>query len=212
METRRSRQFSFQKAENPQALGPRPEKHRSIESTRDIKSVPPELDVCLYPSPLRHPPACNPATMSDVVKNDNVFKNDVELQKYLDTLRLASAVLELNPEEEAFFKSETGIQDTEELRKHIFEVREDAYKVSCCSRPDPHKAVTLCFVFRPTRLLPFTISSSRSSGLLRYLHIHASSNWGRTGQMRYFWTMNAAVRISSFSEFVLITSLLDSGY
>ena len=54
----------------------------------------------------------------------------------LRTLRLDSTLLELNPEEEAFFKSETGIQDTEELKKHIIQVQEDAYKVSRCSRAD----------------------------------------------------------------------------
>ena len=46
------------------------------------------------------------------------------------TLYLDGTWLELNPQEEAFFKSETGIQDTEELRKHIIEVQEDAYKAS----------------------------------------------------------------------------------
>ena len=36
----------------------------------------------------------------------------------------------LEPEEEAFFKAETGIQDPEELKKHAIEVHEEAYKVS----------------------------------------------------------------------------------
>ena len=44
--------------------------------------------------------------------------------------------LELNLEEETFLKAETGIQDTEELRKHIIEVKEEAYKVTGCSRAD----------------------------------------------------------------------------
>jgi hypothetical protein len=44
--------------------------------------------------------------------------------------------LELNPEEESFLKAETGIQDTEELRKHIIEVKEEAYKVTGYSRAD----------------------------------------------------------------------------
>jgi len=54
---------------------------------------------------------------------------DGETESRLRTLHLDGTLLELNPEEEAFFKSETGIQDTEELRKHIIEVQEDAYKV-----------------------------------------------------------------------------------
>ena len=43
---------------------------------------------------------------------------------------LDSTFLEFRPEDEAFFKSETGIQDTEELREHILKVQEDAYKVN----------------------------------------------------------------------------------
>jgi len=54
---------------------------------------------------------------------------DAETIPRLRDLDLDITLLELNPEEEAFFKAETGIQDTEELRKHIIEVHEDAYKV-----------------------------------------------------------------------------------
>ena len=59
------------------------------------------------------------------------MSDQVETETLLRNLHLDSSLLELNPEEEAFFKSETGIHDTEELRKHIIEVQEDAYKVSC---------------------------------------------------------------------------------
>lgn len=38
-------------------------------------------------------------------------------------------LLRLSPEEEAFFKTETGIKDTDELRRHIITVHEEAYKV-----------------------------------------------------------------------------------
>jgi len=55
---------------------------------------------------------------------------DIQTETRLRALPLDSTLLELNPEEEAFFKSETGIQDTEELREHIIEVQEGAYKVS----------------------------------------------------------------------------------
>ena len=55
---------------------------------------------------------------------------DVQTETRLRALPLDSTLLELNPGEEAFFKSETGIQDTEQLRKHIIEVQEGAYKVS----------------------------------------------------------------------------------
>lgn len=59
---------------------------------------------------------------------------DVETETRLRTLHLDDTLLGLDPEEEAFFKSETGIQDTEELKKHIIKVQEDAYKVTRCSR------------------------------------------------------------------------------
>jgi len=59
---------------------------------------------------------------------------DGEIEKRLRTLYLDGTLLELDPEEEAFFKAETGIRDTEELRKHIIEVQEEAYKVGRCSR------------------------------------------------------------------------------
>ena len=64
------------------------------------------------------------------------MNTEVDAEKLLRTLHLDSTLLGLNPEEEAFFKSETGIQDTEELKKHIIQVHEDAYKVSHCSHAD----------------------------------------------------------------------------
>jgi len=57
--------------------------------------------------------------------------HELEAETRLRILPLDDTLLELSPEEEAFFKFETGIQDTEELRKHIIEVQADAYKVSC---------------------------------------------------------------------------------
>ncbi|KAF9649469.1 hypothetical protein BDM02DRAFT_1817741 [Thelephora ganbajun] len=54
---------------------------------------------------------------------------DGEIEAHLRTLHPDGTLLELDPEEETFFKAETGIQDTEELRKHIIEVQEEAYKV-----------------------------------------------------------------------------------
>jgi len=61
---------------------------------------------------------------------------NTDTETLLRTLHLDSTLLGLNPEEEAFFKSETGIQDTEELKKHIIQVQDDAYKVSRCPRVD----------------------------------------------------------------------------
>ena len=42
----------------------------------------------------------------------------------------ADALLVLDPDTVRFFKAETGIQDTEELRKHIIQVQQEAYKAS----------------------------------------------------------------------------------
>ena len=70
---------------------------------------------------------------------------DLETETRLRTTHFDNTLLPLNSEEEAFLKSETGIQDTEELKKHIIEVQEDAYKVSRCShayRINLHGAVT----------------------------------------------------------------------
>ena len=57
---------------------------------------------------------------------------NTETATRLRALRLDDSFLKLNPEEEAFLKSETGIQDTGELKKHVIKVQEDAYKVRCC--------------------------------------------------------------------------------
>ena len=53
-----------------------------------------------------------------------------DIESYLRTLHIDGALLELGPEEEAFFKAETGIQDPKELRRHIIQVHEEAHKVS----------------------------------------------------------------------------------
>jgi len=57
---------------------------------------------------------------------------NTETETRLRALHLDDSLLKLNPEEEAFLKSETGIQDTDELKMHIAKVQEDAYKVRCC--------------------------------------------------------------------------------
>ena len=64
------------------------------------------------------------------------MSTEAEAESDFRTLHLDSTWLELNPGEEAFFKLETGIQDTEELRKHIIDIQRDAYKVSFCTRDD----------------------------------------------------------------------------
>ena len=86
-----------------------------------------------------------------------------ETKTHIHTIYLDGTFLELRPEEEAFFKAETGIQDTEELKKHIAEVQDGAYKVSSWSRADlAHLlgAVMSRFLFRSTRILAFVGSDS----------------------------------------------------
>ena len=53
-----------------------------------------------------------------------------EVEAYLRALPSDASFLVLDPEIEEFFKAQTGIQDSDELRKHIVEVQEEAYKVS----------------------------------------------------------------------------------
>ena len=59
--------------------------------------------------------------------------SDNETETPSRTLYLDGTLLELDPKEESFFKAETGIQDTDELKKYITEVQEEAYKVSVYS-------------------------------------------------------------------------------
>jgi len=53
-----------------------------------------------------------------------------ETETHLRTLHTDGTSTELGPEEVAFFKVETGIQDLEESRKHIIKVHRKAYKAS----------------------------------------------------------------------------------
>jgi len=55
---------------------------------------------------------------------------DSETVEHFRSFHFDGTLLELGPEQETFFKVETGIQDPEELRKHIADVHEEAYKVS----------------------------------------------------------------------------------
>lgn len=64
---------------------------------------------------------------------------DGPIETHLRTLYLDGTLLELSPSEEAFLKAETGIQGTEELRRHITEIQEEAYKVSGCPRAPPDR-------------------------------------------------------------------------
>ena len=59
-----------------------------------------------------------------------IMAPDGEIETRLRTIRLDGTLLQLDLDGEAFFKAETRIQDTEELRKHIIEVQEEAYKVN----------------------------------------------------------------------------------
>ena len=55
---------------------------------------------------------------------------DSDVETRLRSLELDGNLLVLDLETESFFKLETGIQDSEELRKHIVEVHKEAYKES----------------------------------------------------------------------------------
>jgi hypothetical protein len=47
---------------------------------------------------------------------------------------LDERLYDLNDEERSFFKDQSGIQDDEELKAHIFQVQAEAYKV-CGQKP-----------------------------------------------------------------------------
>lgn len=101
---------------------------------------------------------------------------DIETETHLRSLSLDSSLLVLDPDTESFFKAETGIQDTEELRKQIARVQEDAYKVDhhpSAYRLCPYgKQHSLVLRFIPT---PASVrSDSPSLGLPRCPYTHAS--------------------------------------
>ena len=58
------------------------------------------------------------------------MNEDAEFEATLRALPPDDNLLVLGPETETFFKVETGIQDSEELKKHIIEVQGEAYKVN----------------------------------------------------------------------------------
>ena len=68
---------------------------------------------------------CVPAVVELVMDQPSV-----EIEGVLRTIPLDHSLLVLNPDTETFFKAETGIQDTEELKEHIIEVQKEAFKVS----------------------------------------------------------------------------------
>lgn len=44
-----------------------------------------------------------------------------------------TSLYSLSPKQAEFFKAQTGINDNEDLKKHILEVQAKAYKASCSS-------------------------------------------------------------------------------
>jgi len=79
---------------------------------------------------------------------------DGEAEAHFRTFHFDGTLLKLSHEEEAFFKVEIGIQDLEELRKHITDVHEEAYKVSTPLLMR-NLAATTYSVFRSTHSLAF---------------------------------------------------------
>ena len=87
-----------------------PKKYSGVDS-----SIKPVSSSCINPREIRLPAAM-------------VLESEAE--ERFRTFHFDGTLLKLGPEEEAFFKAETGIRDPEELRKHIIEVHEEAYKVN----------------------------------------------------------------------------------
>ena len=105
---------------------------------------------------------------------------DADIKSRLQALPLNSSFLVLKPDVEEFFKVEAGIQDTEELKKHLVQVQEEAYKVAHRSFPEPRPSVeviTLRSVLRSSRTLAFVGSDSQCSRSLGRPRIRASLNF-----------------------------------
>ena len=60
------------------------------------------------------------------------MKGDNALEGVLHALPPDGSLLFLDSEAESFFRAETGINDSEELKRHIIDVQQEAYKVSHC--------------------------------------------------------------------------------
>ena len=114
------------------------------------------------------------------VQRSTIMDRNSEVEVYLRTLPSDASFLVLDSETEEFFKAETGIQDSEELKKHIVEVQEEAYKVShrpCADCVHPRVGVMLDLTLRFSRTLASAGSDSRSSRSQRSPHTHTSLNW-----------------------------------
>jgi len=99
---------------------------------------------------------------------------DSETEALLRTFRFDGTLLELGPEEAIFFKAETGIQDPKELRKHVVDVHEEAYKASTCLLACNSVVQTLWFAFRSIHILAFARSRLRRSRSPGHLCIRRS--------------------------------------
>ena len=101
-----------------------------------------------------------------------------EIEGVLRTTPLDHSLLVLNPDTEAFFKAETGIQDIEKLREHIIGVQKEAFKVSLyVSSPTPSGTLTLlCSAVSSIRILAFVHSDSQGSRSLGCPHTRVPLN------------------------------------
>jgi hypothetical protein len=69
-----------------------------------------------------------------------------------------ASLYKLTSEEAAFFKAQIGIDDDEDLKRHILEVQAKAYKVSCMQKTSPQVEKPSA-VERLHHILVFTDSS-----------------------------------------------------
>lgn len=107
-----------------------------------------------------------------------MYQSISDIEPYLRTLHVDGTLLELGPEEEAFFKIETGIQDTEELKEHIIKVHQGAHEASDIVRLYAfigHNLTGGCLGFRSIRFLVYVGSHPRCSRSPGTLHTRASS-------------------------------------
>ena len=68
-------------------------------------------------------------------ESDNISTPQESTQPCYQIKALDERLYNLHDEERSFFKEQSGIQDDEELKEHIFQVQAEAYKV--CSQKPP---------------------------------------------------------------------------
>lgn len=69
------------------------------------------------------------------------MSSDSPAPEWSKKLTIDPALFKLTPDELAFLKAQTGIQDDDKLKEHVLAVQAEAWKVSCLQQVN-HRAET----------------------------------------------------------------------